>query len=168
MKPIRSILLTVFLTIAAFTAVVYTACKKDHCNNVLCLNGGACDGGNCVCLQGYEGDRCQTLSREKFIFTFNGGDTCSNGDSIYNQYPISFLAIASNPVEMNMKNILNNSQDSAVCTMQTADSFTFIGSNNSTVYSGTGTLNNDTLRLYYQVQQDTFSYKCAYVGSIAL
>ena len=166
MKSIRNILIAAFLTITVCSAIVYTACNKDHCNNVICQNGGACNGGNCTCVVGFEGIRCETLSRDKFIYTFNGGDTCSNSDSIYDQYPVKFLAVLTNPVEINMKNFLDNVNDSALCTMQSPDSFSFIGSNNSTTYTGSGTLHNDTLRLTYHVQQDTFSYNCMYVGGI--
>jgi hypothetical protein len=170
MKPIRNVLLAALtITIACF-AIVYTSCKKDHCNNVVCQNGGACDGGNCTCPAGFEGTRCETLSRDKFIFVFNGSDTCSNDDTYTRQYtnPIQFLAILANPVEMSMKNFLNNINDSAVCTMQSVDSFTFIGSNNSTTYTGFGTLRADTLKMIYHVQQDTISYNCEYVGGLRL
>ena len=71
MKSIRNILIAVFLTITVCSAIVYTACNKDHCTNVICQNGGACNGGNCTCLAGFEGIRCETLSRDKFIYTFN-------------------------------------------------------------------------------------------------
>src|SRR5271156_531123 len=130
MKSIRTILIAVSLTVVAGLAIVYTACNKDKCNNVVCQNGGACNSGNCTCLAGFEGSRCETLSRDKFIYKFNGGDTCSSNDSVYNQYSIQFLTIAANPVTMNMRNILNNLNDSAVCTMQSVDSFSFTGSNN--------------------------------------
>src|SRR5947209_2740058 len=92
MKPIRSILLTLFMTIAVFSAVVYTACNKNKCNNVLCKNQGVCDGGTCYCPPGFEGIRCETLSRDKFIFTYNGGDLCRT-ETNYHIYPIQLLAI---------------------------------------------------------------------------
>ena len=168
MKPIRKILVAAFLLAGIFSAVIYSACSKDRCNNVVCLNGGACNSGSCTCLAGYEGIRCATLSRDKFIFTFNGADTCSNNDLFVNQYHVGFLAIASNPVEMTMTNFLNNINDSAICTMQAPDSFTFIGSNNSTTYTGYGIMHNDSLWMNYHVQHDTISYNCAYKGGIYL
>ena len=164
MKPIRSIFLTAILVMVVFSAVTYTACHKDKCHNVICLNKGVCDAGKCICLQGYEGPRCDTLNRVKFIFTFNGADICG-ATKKYNQYPLKFTVIPLKPLEMKMKNILNNPYDSATCTMQAADSFSFIGANNSTTYSGYGTLKHDTLRLSYHVRQDTTSYDCKYQGS---
>jgi len=166
MKPIRNILLAGVLTLVVCVAVVYTACNKDHCTNVVCQNGGACDGGNCTCLPGFEDARCATLSRTKFIYVFNGGDTCSNNDSDYIQYPVQFITVATNPREMTMNGILNSPADSALCTMQSPDSFSFIGSNNATSYTGSGTWRNDTLKLIYHVQHDTVSYDCAYIGGL--
>jgi hypothetical protein len=163
MKPIRLILLTSFLTVAFVYGITYTACKKDACKNVVCLNLGTCDAGKCICPVGYEGSRCDTLSIDKFVFTYNGGDTCGSG-RLYTQYPIYLYAIATNPFEMTMKNFINNLEDSAICTIQSTDSFTFLGSNNSTTYYGWGKLSNDSLWLTYSVQHDTTSYTCHYFG----
>lgn len=165
MKALRNILLSAFVTIAAFTAVVYTACKKDRCNGVACKNGGVCDGGNCTCLPGFEGDSCQNYSRDKFITNFNGGDSCgaSWSDTVYMQYPIRFLTVAAKN-QMMMKNILNIAADSALCTMVTTDSFIFNGANNSITYRGSGKMRNDSLWMSYAVQFDTSNYTCKYFG----
>jgi hypothetical protein len=163
MKSTRSILLTVFLTLTVISAVSYMACNKNHCSSVVCLNLGVCNGGTCVCPTGYEGYNCGTLSRDKFIFTYNGGDTCDTAG--YNQYPIHLLAVLSDSLELNMKNFLNNPYDSATCFIESTDSFYFIGSNNGTSYTGTGKLNHDTLVMYYTVIHDTVTYSCEYIGA---
>ena len=163
MKQIKNILLTALLTILVFSAVIYTSCHKDKCKDVVCLNKGVCDNGKCFCLTGYEGPRCDTLSRNKFIYTFNGGDYC--GDSAkYAEHPLHFLTVRYKPLEMNMKNMLGNPQDSAFCTMQSSDSFTFEGSNSSTTYDGYGVYKHDTLKMLFEVRHDTTSYYCKYVG----
>ena len=77
MKFIRSIMLTVLITLSVFSAVVYTACNKNKCDSVTCKNRGACDGGYCFCLTGFEGPRCATFSRDKFLYTFSGADSCT-------------------------------------------------------------------------------------------
>ncbi len=163
MKPLRLILLSSFLTIAFIYAVTYTACKKDACNNVVCLNKGTCNGGKCTCPVGYEGSRCDTLSRDKFVFIYSGGDSCGTG-RVYTQYQIHLLAVPANPFQLTMKNFINNPDDSALCTIQSTDSFTFIGANNSTVYSGWGKLSHDSLWMTYSVEHDTISYTCHYFG----
>lgn len=162
MKQLRTIVLTAMLTVIAFSAVIYTSCNKNKCDKVVCLNLGACDAGNCICPTGFEGNRCQTLSRDKFIFTYSGGDSCTRGG--INRYQIYMLAVLNDSVEMTMKNFLGNYQDSATCTIQSTDSFTFIGSNNSTTYTGYGKLSNDSLHMTYSVIHDTTSYICKYFG----
>ncbi len=162
MKHLRTILIAAFGTLLAFSAAVYTSCNKNKCDKVICLNLGVCDGGNCICPVGFEGNRCQTLSRDKFIFTYSGGDSCTG--RVYNRYQIFLLAVLNDSIEMKMKNFLGNIQDSALCTMQSPDSFTFIGANNSTTYTGTGKLSNDSLWLVYHVVHDTTNYDCKYFG----
>jgi len=162
MRLFRHIFTAVFITVALFTVIAYTACKKDACDNVVCLHLGACDGGKCSCPTGYEGLRCEVLSRDKFIFTFNGGDTC--GYRGYRQYPVYLRANLLDDRELIMKNFLNNPDDSAVCTIQAIDSFTFMGSNNSTTYRGAAKMSNDSLWMVYHVEADTSSYDCKYFG----
>ena len=163
MKPIRQILVAALLTISLFSVIAYTACKKDACANVICLNLGACDGGKCSCPTGYEGARCEVLSTTKFIFTFNGADSCSGNRGV-RSYPVYFRARLDNPLELIMKNFLNNLDDSAVCTIQRPDSMTFIGSNNSTTYYGQVKISHDSLWMNYHVDSDTSSYDCKYFG----
>src|SRR5271157_1742979 len=117
MKPIRNILLTCCLTLAAFSIVIYTACNKNKCRKVICINNGVCYGGNCVCPIGFEGARCEVLSRDKFIFTYNGSDLCSISKE-YREYPVTFIKVLTDSLEMTMKNFLNNLDDSATCTIQ--------------------------------------------------
>lgn len=162
MKALRGILVTVILSIGVFFAISHTACNKDRCNNVACLNGGVCDGGNCTCAAGYEGVRCENASRDKFIHHFNGGDSCGVGG--INQYPIIFLKTVTNKAQMTMTNILNNENDSAICTLVGVDTFTFNGSNNSITYRGSGKISNDSLWMNYHVQYDTINYDCKYFG----
>jgi hypothetical protein len=166
MKQNRAILFTVSFAVAIFSVVLYSACNKNKCHDVLCLNQGVCDGGSCVCPVGFEGPRCATLTRDKFIFTYRGGDTCGADPSSmhYTPYQIHLLAVLHDSLEMTLKNFINNMEDSAICTIQSTDSFTFQGANNSTTYYGWGKLSNDSLWLRYHVVHDTTSYDCSYFG----
>lgn len=164
---IRNVLLTVFVTLAIFSVITYTACKKDPCENVICLNLGACEGGHCVCPVGFEGPRCEIYSRDKFIKTYNGLDTCdytTRDTTVYKVYPIYFRAILNDPRSMMMWNVLNNMQDSAICTILGVDSFSFQGSNNATSFIGKGKMRHDSLWLDYHVEQDTTGYDCRFFG----
>lgn len=44
----------------------------DKCKGVTCLNGGTCVDGVCDCIDGYEGEKCEILSREKYLGTYVG------------------------------------------------------------------------------------------------
>ncbi len=164
---IRNILLTVFSVIAICSLISYTACKNDPCQNVICLNLGACENGTCVCPTGFEGQRCEIYSRDKFIKTFNGHDTCdytTRDTTIYKSYPVYFRAIPEDPRSMTMWNLLHNMEDSAICTMLGVDSFSFQGSNNATNFIGKGRMSHDSLWLDYHVEQDTSGYDCRFFG----
>src|SRR5579872_7400127 len=110
MKPIRYLLLTVFATIAIFSAIIYSACNKNKCHNVVCQNNGVCNSGICVCPVGFEGNLCQTLSRNKFLFTYNGYYLCGES-SLRNQYSVHFLAVLHDSTEMVITNFLGNVYD---------------------------------------------------------
>lgn len=47
-------------------SLLLNGCKDDPCQDVLCLNG-VCVSGVCSCDEGYEGESCGTLSRDKFL-----------------------------------------------------------------------------------------------------
>ncbi len=47
------------------------ACQEKVCDNVVCANDGLCEGGSCTCIEGYEGVRCETMSRQKFLGTYS-------------------------------------------------------------------------------------------------
>jgi len=84
MKSIKNMALSAMLTFGAFAAVTYTACTKDDCKDVVCNNGGTCNGGSCVCPTGYEGANCDTKS---FLGSWKGTDVCSSGT--YNNITIT-------------------------------------------------------------------------------
>ena len=80
MKNIKPVLLGCLLTVIAFVSVVYTSCsKKDPCDGLNCINGGACNFGRCVCPVGFEGTYCEVSSDPcKKITCLNGG-SCTAG-----------------------------------------------------------------------------------------
>lgn len=52
------------------------SCRKGSCENITCLNGGTCRGGRCTCPVGFEGDRCQTKSTDRWVGTYTVDDRC--------------------------------------------------------------------------------------------
>ncbi len=85
MRSATRFAISLFVAISAFCTVLYTSCKKKEmnpCDNINCLNGGACNAGKCVCPTGFEGVYCQTavvyVDPCKNVVCLNGG-TCSGG-----------------------------------------------------------------------------------------
>ena len=61
-----------------------TDCATDYCAELTCdATGGvatAVTGGcDCVCNEGYEGEDCATLSRDKFLGSYDVTSTCTSG-----------------------------------------------------------------------------------------
>lgn len=68
MRKYRNIIYSVGFTLLTGLFVFgTTSCKEDHCKATVCAYDGTCnEDGSCTCLVGYEGDRCETISRDKF------------------------------------------------------------------------------------------------------
>lgn len=163
MKSFKNIALGAFLTVSAFGAVLYTSCTKDECKDVVCQNGGTCSGGTCTCATGYEGSKCETKSRDKFVGTYVGAETCSVGTD---NYSIT-LAANSDALKLTYTNLYNENF-TATCIMAATDSFTFSGSQNSTTFSGSGRLVSNTLTVHYTVTNPTTvptSNSCTFIGN---
>jgi len=63
----KTFLLTAIGAIAIFSTVTLTSCKEDKCKATVCAYGGVCnDDGSCTCQTGYEGERCETVTRDKY------------------------------------------------------------------------------------------------------
>ena len=83
----KNIVITVLSTLTLFVAMVYSSCKPDKCKNVTCAYSGTCKDGGCICQIGYEGEHCETITRDKFkgIWNVNEDGTLSGAA----QYTIS-------------------------------------------------------------------------------
>ncbi len=65
-------LIVVLASIFLITLTVcMTSCKPEVCEDVVCANEGICSGGICQCQVGWEGVRCETMSRDKFMGTYS-------------------------------------------------------------------------------------------------
>ena len=42
-----------------FLFLLVNSCKKNPCENVACINGGACQDGTCLCPSGFSGVNCE-------------------------------------------------------------------------------------------------------------
>lgn len=63
----KRFLLISLAAIATLASVTISSCKVDKCKAIVCSNGGNCEeDGACTCPIGYEGERCETVSRDRF------------------------------------------------------------------------------------------------------
>lgn len=162
MKSIKYIALSAFLTLSAFCAVLYSSCTKDECKDVTCQNGGVCSGGNCTCVVGYEGTRCETKSRDKFVGTYVGSELCTIGTD---NYSITISANSDN-VKLTYTNLYNNTPViTAVCTMTGTDAFSFSGTQSTITFSGTGKLVGNQLTVDYTITDGTSTNTCKFTGN---
>lgn len=87
-------LFTALTTLFTFFSLAFFSCKTDKCKQVTCAYSGVCKEGVCMCQIGYEGEHCETVTRDKFkgIYNVNEDGTISgvaqyslsieNGDKI--------------------------------------------------------------------------------------
>jgi len=68
MRKYKNVLFSVGFTLLTGAFVFGTSsCKEDLCKATVCAYEGTCEeDGSCTCLIGYEGERCETISRDKF------------------------------------------------------------------------------------------------------
>ncbi len=74
----RTLFLTAFVVLLAFTSVGYVSCQKktssstpDACSTVTCQNGGTCFKGTCTCPGGFEGDNCERKWLTRYVGKWN-------------------------------------------------------------------------------------------------
>lgn len=142
MKKIRIIASAALLTITAFGAVTLTSCTKD-------------------CEIGYEGTNCKTLSREKFVATWNGTESCTIGTD---NYQLTITA-AGDDIKLNYSNLYNQGF-SGQGTMTGTNTFSFTGSGSGATWNGTGTLaDNGTLTVVYTITNAGVNNTCTFTGT---
>lgn len=79
MSQKQSIIYSFLFVVFILSLTTYYACKKNPCEAVNCLNGGACNDGTCVCPDGYKGAHCEMkIDPCENITCLNGG-TCVDG-----------------------------------------------------------------------------------------
>ncbi|MFL2580375.1 MAG: calcium-binding EGF-like domain-containing protein [Schleiferiaceae bacterium] len=75
--------------------IFLTACV-DPCVDKICLNGGSCLDGSCVCPDFYEGDDCGTEEREKYFATYSGTTTYTDSQGNSSSYADSKVINSNN------------------------------------------------------------------------
>ncbi len=71
MKNIKLIVLTLMVSATFAGVVIFSACTKTSCSNIVCKNGGTCSSGKCQCLAGYSGVYCQVAATTAISYKNN-------------------------------------------------------------------------------------------------
>ena len=66
MKALAKTFLLSAFTVTALSATVSLSSCNEPCEAIVCASGGVCNDGDCICSSGYEGNQCETETREKF------------------------------------------------------------------------------------------------------
>lgn len=155
-------LLTAMLGVASMT-MVFTSCNNDECKDVVCENGGTCNStdGSCGCPAGYEGSTCAILSRDKFIGTYSGTETCTDGNDTYG----ITISTNSDPVKFTISNLYNDN----LIAIASADGNSFTIPSQTAAAgvtaSGSGTITGNNITITYTISDGTLSNTCTYTGT---
>lgn len=160
MNKIKNIALAALMTIGTFGVVTFTSCTKDDCKDVVCSNGGTCVSGSCSCPTGFEGPTCAVKSRDKFVGTYIGTETCTIGTDSYTV----MVSVNSSDIAVTVTNIYNQGF-SATGNITGPNTFTFSGAGGTTTYTGSGTLATNQLTLVYNISDGGTSNSCTFVGN---
>jgi hypothetical protein len=148
---------SIFLLLILSTTLFGVSCTKDPCEAVVCQNNGICIDGDCNCPLGFEGDLCETFTREKILGNFDVASNCMVGSADTDEWGIGASASAFNEV------LINNFHKPALNIIATIVDPTTLeikeqvvgGSPTSYTISGSGTIKSDgQLTFQYTVFSD--------------
>lgn len=139
-----------------FLTLLLGSCSDD-CDDVNCLNGGRCEEGDCLCLDGYVGDECQTEMRTQFLGAYNVNENCDAGNDSY-----QMTITTSNTGVRNIIMVFPGLNVSATVNGPgiTIPNQTINVQGNSVTISGTGQLAGNILTLSYTVGSGNSSTSC--------
>ncbi|MBL7766216.1 MAG: calcium-binding EGF-like domain-containing protein [Chitinophagaceae bacterium] len=163
MRRISIILSTTVLFLMLASTVVFNACVKDPCKDIICRNNGICRDGRCKCATGFEGPNCSVKMYEKFIGTWDGSYRC-NG-----LIPETMTLIVAPETEPNKISIYNIfSQTVAILAVVDIDKVTIPEQTLGNItYSGNGYIESKYITLYITQRDNiTGNYNsCVYNGT---
>jgi len=69
-----------FLVSVGLIALFVGCSTPNPCSGIDCLNYGLCNDGECLCLAGYEGTVCDTISRDRILGSYVATQNCNQDE----------------------------------------------------------------------------------------
>lgn len=155
----KTIILSALGALTAFSAVTYTSCQRDKCKAIVCAYGGTCKEGTCICLPGYEGYQCETITRDKFkgVWTVFEKGTHNTNNA---QYDV-VIEDGATMTEMKIRNFNNIFKEGSEVVVNIKGDSLFIPQQNVNGYviQGKGWLPENTFYGRYGQMKVTYSVK---------
>lgn len=104
----KIIMLSALGALTAFSAVTFSSCNENKCKEIVCAYGGVCTDGQCLCPSGYEGNQCETITRDRYIDVWKVTEDGTFTNAA--QYSVSVEA-GPNITELRIKNFRNSFVD---------------------------------------------------------
>jgi hypothetical protein len=112
----RNYLLSAIGSLALLSAISFTSCQEDRCKSVVCANSGTCnEDGSCTCPVGYEGDRCEVITRDRFKGTWDVHESGSSTGPI--RYAVA-IENGTNIDQVEIRNFYNLFNTNIVATVK--------------------------------------------------
>jgi len=162
MRRFTIILATISMFLLVASSIVFNACNKDACKDIICKNNGVCRDGVCKCALGFEGPFCATKMYEKFIGTWDGTLRC-NG--LIPEVVNLVIAPEAQPNRVTLYDIFD--QNNAIKATINIDKIEIEEQTvNGTIYKGNGYLDGKYVTLYIETKDATTleTHACVYNG----
>ena len=154
------------LTFLLFASMLLFACG-DACDDIDCGPNGTCqeDSESCLCDDWYEGDRCETETRAKFLGTWSSTSPCEIGSTVTDpDWTISEAATADSFI-FQSPDVISNTIFTATLTSANQANITAF-SQAGADFSGTiSYINETTMSMVVNVESSGSSITCNYALS---
>lgn len=149
-------------TLLLSAALILAGC--DPCKDADCQNSYNCYKGTCECLYGYEGERCEILTREKMLGTYKGTYSCAGDDDIQD-YIVEVMPF---PDERTVHKVAvqeNGEEGMKLCEITGTNTFSLEYNLSGSFHSYIGEVNGDELTITFKAGgEGRLNYDCSFKG----